>query len=165
MVEINVTVMTSTFWPSSYSGSTCKLPPELLQACNSFDCFYNTRYSGRRLTWQPALGNADVRIAFKSKKHEVNVATFALVILLQFKDLSEDDFLTYEVHFISLLSMRSLNTFRMSKTRLRCLMQNFNDICNPLRVQNTRYLRSILRRETFRRPILSLSTPILPHPC
>jgi cullin 3 len=90
--------MTSTFWPSTNSGATCKFPPELLQACGSFERFYNTRHSGRRLTWQPALGNVDVKIAFKAKKHDINVATFALVILLLFEEVADDDFLTYEVN-------------------------------------------------------------------
>ncbi|PVF92727.1 Cullin-domain-containing protein [Serendipita vermifera] len=95
-VEIIVTVMTSTFWPSTNSGAGCNFPQELLKACGSFERFYNTRHSGRRLTWQPALGNADVKVAFKAKKHELNVSTFALVILLLFEDLADDDFLTYE---------------------------------------------------------------------
>ncbi|KIM33200.1 hypothetical protein M408DRAFT_325999 [Serendipita vermifera MAFF 305830] len=95
-VEINVTVMTSTFWPTTNSGAMCNFPPELLQACGSFERFYNTRHSGRRLTWQPALGNVDVKVAFKAKKHELNVSTFALVILLLFEKVADDDFLTYE---------------------------------------------------------------------
>lgn len=95
-VEINVIVMTSTFWPTTNSGATCTFPPVLLQACGSFERFYNSRHSGRRLTWQPALGNADVRVAFNARKHDLNVATFALVILLLFEELDDDDFLTYE---------------------------------------------------------------------
>jgi hypothetical protein len=89
--------MTSTFWPTTNSGATCNFPAELLQACGSFERFYNTRHSGRRLTWQPALGNADVKVAFKAKRHDLNVSTFALVILLLFEKLADDDFLTYEV--------------------------------------------------------------------
>jgi hypothetical protein len=89
--------MTSTFWPSTNSGAGCTFPQELQKSCASFERFYNTRHSGRRLTWQPALGNADVKVAFKAKKHELNVSTFALVILLLFEDLEDDDFLTYEV--------------------------------------------------------------------
>ncbi|KAG8811018.1 Cullin-3, partial [Serendipita sp. 399] len=95
-VEINVTVMTSTFWPTTNSGASCTLPSQLLQACNSFERFYNTRHSGRRLTWQPALGNADVKVQFKAKRHDLNIATMAVVILLLFENIADDDFLTYE---------------------------------------------------------------------
>ncbi|KAG8790308.1 Cullin-3, partial [Serendipita sp. 398] len=95
-VEINVTVMTSTFWPTTNSGATCTLPIQLQQACSSFERFYNTRHSGRRLTWQPALGNADVKVQFKAKRHDLNVTTMAIVILLLFENIPDDDFLTYE---------------------------------------------------------------------
>ncbi|THH15832.1 hypothetical protein EW146_g4703 [Bondarzewia mesenterica] len=95
-VDISVTVMTSTFWPMSYIGVPCMLPDVLVKASKSFEQFYLSRHSGRRLTWQPSMGNADVRVAFKSRKHDLNVSTFALVILLLFEDLPEGEFLTYE---------------------------------------------------------------------
>ncbi|KAF7316863.1 CULLIN-2 domain-containing protein [Mycena chlorophos] len=95
-IDISVTVMTSTFWPSAQSDSGCTMPLEMIQAIKSFESFYLARHSGRRLTWQPTFGNADVRVAFKSRKHELNVATLALVILLLFEDLADEEFLTYE---------------------------------------------------------------------
>ena len=63
----------------------------------AFERFYHSKHTGRRLTWQPSLGNADVRTTFKSRKHDLNVSTIALVILLLFEDLPEDGFLEYEV--------------------------------------------------------------------
>ncbi|KIK96146.1 hypothetical protein PAXRUDRAFT_826271 [Paxillus rubicundulus Ve08.2h10] len=95
-LELSVTVTTSTFWPMSHSASTCVLPELLTRACKSFEHFYLSRHSGRRLTWQPSLGNADVRVQFKSRKHDLNVSTFALVILLLFDNIAGDEFLTYE---------------------------------------------------------------------
>lgn len=75
----------------------------MIKTCKSFEQFYLSRHSGRCLTWQPSLGNADVRVTFKKRKHDLNVATFALVILLLFEDLEDDGFLTYEVlYFIYL---------------------------------------------------------------
>ncbi|KAJ7593081.1 Cullin-domain-containing protein [Mycena floridula] len=96
VIDISVIVMTSTFWPMSHSPSPCLLPADMVKATKSFEQFYLARHSGRRLTWQPSLGNADVRVNFKNRKHELNVATFALVILLLFEDLEDDGFLTYE---------------------------------------------------------------------
>ncbi|KAH7927936.1 Cullin-domain-containing protein [Leucogyrophana mollusca] len=95
-IEISVTVMTSTFWPMSHSNASCTLPESLIRSCKSFEQFYLNRHSGRRLTWQLSLGNADVRVQFKAKKNDLNVSTFALVILLLFEDLPDDEFLTYE---------------------------------------------------------------------
>ena len=96
-IELNVTVLTSNCWPMSHLPSTCTLPRLMSKACQSFEQFYLSRHSGRRLTWQLHLGNADVRVRFKSRSHDLNVSTYALVILLLFENLEEDGFLTYEV--------------------------------------------------------------------
>ncbi|KAI0250273.1 Cullin-domain-containing protein [Lactifluus subvellereus] len=95
-VDMSVIVMTSTFWPMSYAPVPCTLPPLLVKASKSFEQFYLSRHSGRKLTWQPSLGNADVRVTFKTRKHDLNVSSLALVILLLFEDLGEGEFLTYE---------------------------------------------------------------------
>ena len=99
-VDITVTVMTSTFWPTSFTAATCTLPHELIEASTSFERFYLSRHSGRRLTWQPSMGNADVRVTFNARKHDLNVSTFALVILLLFEDIRDDQVLTYEVSYL-----------------------------------------------------------------
>lgn len=92
-----MTVMTSTFWPMNHSIATCTLAPDMVKSCKSFESFYLHRHSGRKLTWQAGLGNADVRAQFRSRTHELNVSTYALVILLLFEDLQESEVLTYEV--------------------------------------------------------------------
>jgi cullin 3 len=81
----------------SHSPTPCNLPDQLIRSSKSFERFYLSRHSGRRLTWQPSLGNADVRVTFKTKTHDLNVSTLALIILLLFEDLEDDEFLTYEV--------------------------------------------------------------------
>ncbi|KAG2017666.1 ubiquitin ligase SCF complex subunit Cullin [Coprinopsis cinerea AmutBmut pab1-1] len=95
-IELSVTVMTTTFWPISPPAVPCAVPDILAEACKSFEGFYFSRHSGRRLTWSMALGNADVRTRFKTRTHDLNVSTYALIILLLFENLAESDFLTYE---------------------------------------------------------------------
>ncbi|KIL67568.1 hypothetical protein M378DRAFT_22743 [Amanita muscaria Koide BX008] len=94
-LELSVTIMTATFWPMSQAPPSCRLPPLMTQACNSYQRFYNTRHSGRRLTWLASLGNADVKVRFKSRQHELNVSTYALVILLLFQNLGDGETLSY----------------------------------------------------------------------
>lgn len=96
-IELSVTVMTSTFWPMNHSAATCTFSPDMTKACKSFENFYLTRHSGRKLTWQPGLGNADVRVRFRSRIHDLNVSTYALVILLLFENVEENEVLSYEV--------------------------------------------------------------------
>ena len=80
----------------SYAPVPCTFPPLLVKASKSFEQFYLSRHSGRKLTWQPSLGNADVRVTFRARKHDLNVSSLAMVILLLFEDLGEGEFLTYE---------------------------------------------------------------------
>lgn len=87
----------------SHSSASCIFPEVLIRACKSFEHFYFSRHSGRRLAWQASLGNADVRVQFKARRHDVNVSTFALVILLLFENLTDDEFLTYEVGVLTSL--------------------------------------------------------------
>lgn len=95
-VEINVTVMTSTFWPTGEVPATCIFPDILVRSSKSFEQFYLSRHTGRRMTWQPSLGNVDVKVNFPGdKSHEFNVATLAVVILLLFEDVGDSDFLMY----------------------------------------------------------------------
>lgn len=76
----------------------CVFPELLIRATKSFEQFYLSRHTGRRLTWQPWLGNAEIRTAFNSgKSHVLTVSTLAMVILLLFERLEDSDFLTYEV--------------------------------------------------------------------
>ncbi|CAA7266849.1 unnamed protein product [Cyclocybe aegerita] len=95
-IELSVIVMTSNAWPMTHSPSSCILPSVMSKATKSFEQFYFSRHSGRRLTWQYSLGNADVIVQFKARSHELNVSTFGLVILLLFENLGDGDFLSYQ---------------------------------------------------------------------
>lgn len=72
-------------------------PASLAERCSHFEKFYLNRHSGRRLTWQANLGTADVKTHFKTRSHELNVSTMALIVLLMFEELGEDEELEYEV--------------------------------------------------------------------
>ncbi|KAF8183923.1 Cullin, partial [Pholiota molesta] len=94
-IELNVTVMTSNAWPITNTPSACILSPQMDKATKSFEQFYHSKHSGRRLDWQLTLGNADVNVRFKERTHELNVSTLALVILLLFENLGDDETLSY----------------------------------------------------------------------
>lgn len=112
----------------SHAPSPCTFAPDMLASCAAFERFYLSRHSGRRLSWQPGLGNADVRVTFrggagggrgkereregegggeegkgkgKERTKDLNVSTYALVVLLLFESLGPQDFLTFEVRSLS----------------------------------------------------------------
>lgn len=88
---LSVNVLTSTNWPISAQAPSCTMPDTLMEARRRFEEFYQSKHNGRVLTWHANLGNADVRVAFKSRTHEINLSTFALVVLLLFDQTDDPD--------------------------------------------------------------------------
>jgi cullin 3 len=109
-IDLEPSILTTTMWPvdsmvrRNEDGSTktaCIYPPAVENARKRFEHFYLKKHSGRTLSWQPQLGSADIRMTFtkpngKPQRHELNVSTYAMVILLLFNDLPADQCLTYE---------------------------------------------------------------------
>lgn len=95
-IDLSVTVMTANSWPVAYSGTSCNFPQELETRCKHFERFYLGKHSGRRLTWQPAHGHADLSVQFNARPLVLNVSTYAMVVLLLFESLGEGEVLTYE---------------------------------------------------------------------
>jgi cullin 3 len=72
-------------------------PPPIEQMINKFNFFYATKHNGRRLTWLPSMGTADIRAKFPAaggRVHELNVSTYAMIILWLFNDLPPGEYLT-----------------------------------------------------------------------
>lgn len=107
--ELEVNVLTSTMWPLDSMAPSCRddesnpfciFPPQIDMIKQGFEKFYLDKHSGRRLTWQANMGTADLRAYFhemKGKKtRELNVSTYAMVILLLFNDLPPGESYTCE---------------------------------------------------------------------
>ena len=93
--ELNVNVLTSTYWPISAPQQPVIFPAVLRDACSAFERYYDTRHRGRVLTWQPSLGSAEVRVRFRARSHDLIVSTYALIVLLLFEGLDEGASLGY----------------------------------------------------------------------
>uniref|UniRef100_A0A0D6QYY6 Cullin family profile domain-containing protein n=1 Tax=Araucaria cunninghamii TaxID=56994 RepID=A0A0D6QYY6_ARACU len=79
-----VQVLTTGSWPTQ-PGAVCNLPTEILAVCERFRTYYLSTHTGRRLTWQTNMGTADLKATFgKSRKHELNVSTYQMCILMLF---------------------------------------------------------------------------------
>lgn len=108
-IDLEISVLTSTMWPMEIISKpkegevqlSCIFPKEIEAVRQSFEKFYLDKHSGRRLSWQASMGTADVRASFtrpdgKVSRHELNMSTYAMVIVLLFNDLPVDEALSYE---------------------------------------------------------------------
>lgn len=84
-IELSVQVLTTGSWPTQ-TAAKCNLPRELEARCGQFQNYYLRAHSGRKLTWQTNMGNADLKVNFSTKKHELNVSTYQMCILLLFNE-------------------------------------------------------------------------------
>lgn len=93
---LHVSVLTSSNWPpSTLLSLPLTFPAPLLPALEHYQTFYDSRHSGRRLTWQGLLGSADLKVRTRKGQWEVNLSTIGMVVLLAFSDLKPGDVLSY----------------------------------------------------------------------
>jgi cullin 3 len=115
-IELSINVLTSMTWPMESIGGSgdndedrrpmCNFPPVVDKIKRGFEKFYSEKHSGRQLTWLPNMGSADVKAVFpkvpqkdgthKERRHELNVSTYGMVILLLFNELPADQHITFE---------------------------------------------------------------------
>ena len=110
-IDLEASILTTTVWPfenllrSNHPDGTprltCIFPPEVEEVRKRFEKFYLDKHSGRALSWQAQMGTADVRATFKKangkvQRHELNVSTYAMVILLQFNELPPGQAITFK---------------------------------------------------------------------
>lgn len=96
---LNVSVLTSTFWPiasSLESALSVNYPSEIQHLINRFERFYLSRHSGRKLTWVPNMGNVDIKAVFEKGRKEINVSTLCMTVLLKIFNGSHQEPVSFE---------------------------------------------------------------------
>jgi cullin 3 len=114
-IELAINVLTSMTWPLETMGSgddeegkrpKCNFPTAIDKIKRGFEKYYNQKHSGRQLTWLANMGSADIKAvfpkvpqkdgSFKERRHDLNVSTYGMIILLLFNELPTGQHLTFE---------------------------------------------------------------------
>lgn len=114
-VDLSINVLTSMTWPletmrgqdDERENKLKTIYPSVIDRIRtSFEQFYAGRYSGRVLSWQANMGTADIKATFpkvpnkdgppRARTHELNVSTYAMIILLLFNDLPSGQSISFE---------------------------------------------------------------------
>lgn len=82
-IDLSVQVLTTGSWPTQMAAK-CVLPSEVERCCETFGKFYKSTHSGRSLAWQANMGTADIRATFGERRHELNVSTYQMCVLVLF---------------------------------------------------------------------------------
>ncbi|KAI9014744.1 Cullin [Gaertneriomyces semiglobifer] len=132
MPEINVTVLTTTYWPMTQrpSADPSNFPKNITGAMEYFQKFYHSRHSGRRLTWLPHMGTADIKATFDKGRKEINIPTYGMVVLIGvFNDVADGEWVTYkriaemtaipEMELKRILQSMSLAKFKILQKKIK----------------------------------------------
>jgi cullin 3 len=115
-IELAINVLTGMTWPLETMGGTaaededsrprCNFPASVEKIKRGFEKFYSQKHSGRQLTWLANMGSADIKAvfpkvqqkdgSFKERRHDLNVSTYGMVILLLFNELPAGRYFTFE---------------------------------------------------------------------
>lgn len=95
VVDIEVDVLTNGYWPSQ-NVKPCTLPISVQQSIERFSTFYLEKHTGRKLSWQTSAGSADIRATFGTapnlRRHDLQVSTYQMCILLLYSDTDKNSF-------------------------------------------------------------------------
>jgi len=87
-VDLVTNVLSMAFWPT-YPVLQVHIPQYLAKYQDIFYNFYKSKYSGRKLQWQPSLGHCNLKATFKNGTKELQVSLYQALCLLQFNDGDE----------------------------------------------------------------------------
>ncbi|XP_074658807.1 cullin-2-like [Tubulanus polymorphus] len=86
-VNFSILVLQAGAWPIGQSNlPTFSIPQELEKSVNKFELFYQTNFSGRKLTWMHSFCNAELKMNHLKKPYFVTMGTFHMAILLLFNN-------------------------------------------------------------------------------
>lgn len=85
-LDMDIQVLTTGYWPVYPQFPNLILPTSLLEPQDHFSNYYKTKYQGRRMSWQYALGHAVVRFrpGNSGPKYDLVVSLCQALVLLQF---------------------------------------------------------------------------------
>ncbi|CAN0443092.1 unnamed protein product, partial [Ectocarpus sp. 12 AP-2014] len=90
-MDLHVQVLTTGYWPG-YPAMEVGMPDEMKEHVECFRCYYQNKYQGRRLVWQPVLGQCILKVAFPKGRKELAVSQLQTLVLWCFSTDDEVSF-------------------------------------------------------------------------
>jgi cullin 3 len=107
-MDLDCRILATNTWPfeslnkpeEDATRKDCVYPASVEVVRQKFQQFYLDKHTGRKLTWMAGMGDADMRATFtnngKTRRYEINVSTYGMIILMLFNDLEAGQSLTFE---------------------------------------------------------------------
>jgi cullin 2 len=85
-------VLQSAAWPFSKPTGNFNVPPQMLSVIEKFERFYETKYTGRKLSWLYHMSLGDLRLNYLKKQYTVSATTHQMALLLAFNSSEQHSF-------------------------------------------------------------------------
>lgn len=83
-LDASFSVLTTGVWPMRMQKSHPFLPSECEAACAAFEAFYLGRHAGRKIYWQSAMGQAEIKFTVASGEYDLITSTRHMCVLMLF---------------------------------------------------------------------------------
>ncbi|KAJ7021899.1 Cullin [Mycena alexandri] len=83
-IAFGIMVLGTNFWPLAPPKHTLLLPQELRPILDSFERHYQTKYSGRKLTWLHNYSENELRTNYTNPKYILMTSAYQAAVLLQY---------------------------------------------------------------------------------
>ncbi|KAK4123067.1 Cullin-domain-containing protein [Parathielavia appendiculata] len=89
-VDLTVNILSAAAWPT-FPDVKVLLPKEVLEQINTFDGYYKSKHTGRRLTWKHNMAHCVIKAQFNRGPKELQVSAPQASVLMLFNEVENDD--------------------------------------------------------------------------
>ena len=96
-INFSIMVLGTNFWPLNAPNNEFNIPADILPVNNRFSQYYQTKHSGRKLTWLWNYSKNELRTNYLNQKYILMTSSYQMAVLLQYNDndtLSLDELAT-----------------------------------------------------------------------
>ncbi|PPR04637.1 hypothetical protein CVT24_011855 [Panaeolus cyanescens] len=83
-ITFSIMVLGTNFWPLNPPAHDFNIPAEILQTYDRFQKYYQTKHSGRKLTWLWNYSKNELRTNYLNQKYILMTSSYQMAVLLQY---------------------------------------------------------------------------------
>ncbi|KAL2133893.1 hypothetical protein VTI74DRAFT_1509 [Chaetomium olivicolor] len=88
-VDLTVNILSAAAWPT-FPDVKVLLPKEVVEPINTFDTYYKSKHTGRRLTWKHNMAHCVIKAQFNRGPKELLVSAPQASVLMLFNEVEND---------------------------------------------------------------------------
>lgn len=83
-INFSIMVLGTNFWPLNPPTHDFVIPQEILSTYDRFSKYYQTKHSGRKLTWLWNYSKNELRTNYLNQKYILMTSSYQMAVLLQY---------------------------------------------------------------------------------